>query len=89
MTKPLSTNKAKAHKMAKQARGTLEAVISMIEGDNYCPEIIQQTDSIIGLLKSVKKTLLAGHLDTCVLEKLKQDKEKTILELLKIYNLSS
>lgn len=85
----LSPNKDKAMKLAKQARGTLEKVILMIEEDKYCPEIIQQTDSVVGLLKTVKKELLAGHLDTCTLDNLKEDKKGTIEELLKIYNLSN
>ena len=87
--KSLSTKKTKSLKLAKQARGTLEKVISMIENDTYCPEIIQQADSVSGLLKSVKKELLAGHLDTCVINRLKENKETAIAELLKIYNLSN
>lgn len=85
----LSTKKAKPLKLAKQARGTLEKVIAMIEEDKYCPEIIQQTDSVVGLLKTVKKELLAGHLDTCAFERMKENKDSAIKELLKIYNLSN
>jgi DNA-binding FrmR family transcriptional regulator len=85
----LSIKKTKSLKLAKQARGTLEKVISMIENDTYCPEIIQQADSVSGLLKSVKKELLAGHLDTCAMNRLKENKETAIAELLKIYNLSN
>ncbi|MEP7129107.1 MAG: metal-sensitive transcriptional regulator [Chitinophagales bacterium] len=89
MPQALAQQKTISLKLAKQARGTLEKVILMIEEDNYCPEIIQQADSVIGLLKSVKRELLAGHLDTCTLDRLKKDKAGTIKELLKIYNLSS
>jgi DNA-binding FrmR family transcriptional regulator len=84
----LATKKAASLKLAKQARGTLETVVSMIESDTYCPEIIQQADSVIGLLKSVKRELLAGHLDTCVAHRMREDKPAAIRELLKIYNLS-
>ena len=85
----LSTKKAKSLKLAKQARGTLEKVIAMIEEDKYCPEIILQTDNVVGLLKTVKKELLAGHLDTCAFERMKENKDSAIKELLKIYNLSN
>jgi DNA-binding FrmR family transcriptional regulator len=61
----------------------------MIENDTYCPEIIQQADSTIGLLKTAKRELLAGHLDTCAMDQLKKNKDKAIRELLKIYNLSN
>jgi DNA-binding FrmR family transcriptional regulator len=87
--KQLAAKKAASLKLAKQARGTLETVVAMIESDTYCPEIIQQTDSVIGLLKSVKRELLAGHLDTCVMRKMLADKPGAIRELMKIYNLSS
>lgn len=85
----LSLKKTKSLKLAKQARGTLDKVISMIENDAYCPEIIQQADSVAGLLRSVKKELLAGHLDTCMIKRLKENKDDAIFELLKIYNLSN
>ncbi len=89
MKKHLAAGKVKSLKLAKQARGTLAAVVAMIEDDAYCPEIIQQADSVIGLLKSVKRELLGGHLDTCVVRRMKADKPGAIRELLKIYNLST
>jgi CsoR family transcriptional regulator, copper-sensing transcriptional repressor len=89
MKKHLATKKAQSLKLAKQARGTLETVVAMIEGDAYCPEIIQQVDSVIGLLKSVERELLAGHFDTCVMRRMREDKPGAIRELLKIYNLAN
>ncbi len=85
----VGSKKAKSLKLAKQARGTLDKVIAMIESDTYCPEIIQQADSVSGLMKSVKRELLAGHLDTCMIARLKENKEAAVAELLKIYNLSN
>lgn len=85
----LSEKKIKARKCAKQAQGTLLKITEMIEGGRYCPEVIQQIDSVIGLLKTTKRELLAGHLDTCVAHQMAEDKEKAIEELLKIYNLSN
>ena len=86
--KKLPTNKAKSLTCAKQAHGTLATVAAMIASDRYCPEIIQQVDSVIGLLQTVKRELLAGHLDTCVVHQMKTNKKKAIDELIKIYNLS-
>ena len=85
----LPPNKTKSLKSAKQAHGTLAKVIEMVADDRYCPEIIQQVDSVIGLLRVAKRELLAGHLDTCVAHQLQENKKKAISELLKIYNLSS
>ncbi len=84
-----TSSKLKAQKYSKQAAGTLNKVVEMMEADKYCPEIIQQVDSVLGLLKSAKRELLAGHLDTCVAHQMKENKEKAINELLKIYNLSN
>ena len=85
----IPVQKAKALKLARQAQGTLEKVIKMIEADAYCPEVIQQADSVAGLLRSVKRELLAGHLDTCAVAKLKANKQEAIDELMKIYKLSN
>jgi DNA-binding FrmR family transcriptional regulator len=85
----LPQGKAKALKCSRQAQGTILKVIEMIDKDNYCPEVIQQVDSVIGLLRSAKKELLSGHLDTCVAREINANKEKAIKELLKIYNLSN
>lgn len=86
--KPLTSHKTKSLKLSKQASGTLEKVIKMIESDQYCPEVIQQVDSVIGLLTSVKRELLTGHLDSCLVDRLKKDKSGTISELMKIYKLT-
>ncbi|WKZ24528.1 MAG: metal-sensitive transcriptional regulator [Patescibacteria group bacterium] len=82
------THGKKALLLAKQAQGTMAKVAAMIEDGEYCPAIIQQADSVGGLIKSLKKELLAGHLDGCLAMKLKENKEQTVKELLKIYNLS-
>ena len=87
--KQLSVGKTKTLKCTKQAQGTLGKVTEMIEEDTYCPEVIQQIDSVIGLLKTAKRELLAGHLDTCVAHQMNENKRKAIDELIKIYNLSN
>lgn len=84
----IPTKKIQALKLIKQAQGMLAKVVEMIEKDEYCPNIIQQTDSACGFLKSAKRELLAGHLDTCAIKKMRDNKEEAIKELLKIYNLS-
>jgi len=84
----LSSQKQKALKTSRQAAGTLARVSTMIESDSYCPLVIQQLDSVLGLLTTVRRELLVGHLNTCLEEQLHQDKQKAIDELVKIFNLS-
>ncbi len=83
----LTGQKSKALTASKKAVGTLAKVVKMVDEDKYCPDIIQQIDAAIGLLKSTKSNLLRGHLDHCLTEQLKQDKNKAIEELLKIYKM--
>lgn len=89
MKKHIFANREKSLKYSKQAQGTLLKVIEMIEKNRYCPEIIQQVDSVIGLLTAAKRELLSGHLDTCLVHQMIENKKKAIEELLKIYNLSN
>ncbi|MEO6728571.1 MAG: metal-sensitive transcriptional regulator [Candidatus Dojkabacteria bacterium] len=83
----LKNNKDKASISVKKAHGTLNKILLMITEDKYCPDIIQQVDAAIGLLKSSKKTLLIGHLDHCVEHNMHEDKPKTIDELIRIFDL--
>lgn len=80
-------NKAKAALSTKKAQGTINKILQMIDEDKYCPEIIQQIDAAIGLLQSSKKTLLLGHLDHCLEDKLKEDRAQAIAELIRIFDL--
>jgi len=82
------SNKAKASISVKKSQGIVLKVLQMIEKNKYCPDIIQQVDAAIGLLKSSKKTLLLGHLDHCLEDNLKKDKLKAISELIKILDLN-
>jgi DNA-binding FrmR family transcriptional regulator len=77
----------KARKVINMAIGSLSKIPTKVEEKHYCPEIIQQIDSVIGLLKSARVELLRGHLDSCLAERLKNDKDGAVKELLKIYNM--
>ena len=77
----------KAQKVISMAVGSISKIPSMVKEKRYCPEIIQQIDSVIGLLKSARTELLSGHLDSCISERLKNNKKGAVKELLKIYNI--
>lgn len=49
----------------KKAQSLLDKIVTMVEQDEYCIDIMQQTLSVIGLLKGVGKLLLEGHLRSC------------------------
>jgi DNA-binding FrmR family transcriptional regulator len=83
----LIKNKQKSSLSIKKAQGTISKILQMIEDDKYCPDIIQQIDAVIGLLKSSKRTLLKGHLDHCLEDKLNENRKNAIEELIKILDL--
>jgi DNA-binding FrmR family transcriptional regulator len=83
----MTPQKTKALKLSKSASSTLLKVQAMIEADEYCPTIIQQLNSVTGLLETVKKELLAAHLSYCFETKVTKDKENCIDEILQIFSL--
>lgn len=49
----------------KKAQSLLKKIITMVEEDRYCVDIMQQNLAVIGLLKSAHQLLLEGHLGSC------------------------
>jgi DNA-binding FrmR family transcriptional regulator len=86
--KSITCEKHKAALSVKKAKGILEKVLLMIESDTYCPNVIQQIDAVRGLLTSAKKTLLIGHLDHCLENRLKANKPEAVEELIRIFDLN-
>lgn len=58
------------------ARGHLEKVISMIENDTYCINIVHQSLAIQAALKKADNEVLKNHLETCVSESIKEGRSK-------------
>ncbi|MDP2789150.1 MAG: metal-sensing transcriptional repressor [bacterium] len=77
----------RARKVINMAVGSVSKIPEMVDENRYCPDIIQQIDSVVGLLHSARKELLKGHLDSCLAERLESDKDGAVKELLKIYNM--
>jgi len=74
----------------KIIEGHLKKVIKMVEEDEYCINILQQSLAVQNALKKVDILVLNQHLHKCVSEafkKGKRSKEKSIKELLKVYQL--
>lgn len=53
----------------KIAAGQLANVISMVENDAYCIDIIYQSRAVQKALRGVDELLLENHLESCVVEK--------------------
>jgi DNA-binding FrmR family transcriptional regulator len=66
--------KSKILHRLKIARGHLDKVIKMAEGDSYCIDVIHQSQAVQAALKGVDKTILDNHLRSCVLGRSKNGK---------------
>lgn len=63
----------------KIASGHLDKVISMVQGDAYCPEIIHQSQAVQSALSQTDKVILENHLKTCVADQIKQGKTQEVI----------
>ena len=77
----------------KKAQSSIAKIIKMIEGDEYCINIMQQNLAVIGLLKSAHQMLMENHLNTCFKKAIaaKDERKKRAMtkEILKVTNLSN
>lgn len=60
------THKTSALNRLKTVRGHLDAVITMVEEERYCPDLMKQISALQGSLERVNRILLQNHLETCV-----------------------
>jgi DNA-binding FrmR family transcriptional regulator len=64
----------------KTVRGHIEAVISMVEEERYCPEIMKQVSALQGSLEKVNRVLLETHIETCVLHALSEGRTGQVVD---------
>lgn len=59
----------------KRIEGQIRGIQKMIEGHQYCVDIITQIHSIIGALNSVENKIFSKHIQGCVVSSLKGKSE--------------
>lgn len=71
----------------KIINGHLNKVLSMVEEEEYCLDIIQQSQAIKNALKKVEEILLENHLKTCVREAIVAEKgaDEKVDEIVKVF----
>ncbi len=83
--RPKDTNERIIHRL-KIARGHLEKVIAMVEKDDYCIDILTQSQAVQGALKETDNLILQNHLEGCVVNDIKDGKTtETIEEIMKVF----
>ena len=85
----LSEAKQDALKRLSYIEGHLGGIRRMVEGDKYCVDILKQTFAVKRALQKLEARLLEGHLNSCVIDGVKEGREDEVLsELLELYSLS-
>jgi CsoR family transcriptional regulator, copper-sensing transcriptional repressor len=73
----------------KSAEGHIRGIQRMLEGDQYCIDIINQVNAVQSALDKVNGLVLERHLQTCVTTAIKSDdqneRERVIGELLQVF----
>jgi DNA-binding FrmR family transcriptional regulator len=79
----IASHKREALLRLKTVRGHIDGVISMVEDEVYCPDLMKQVAALQASLEKVNRVLLRNHLETCVSEAIRtgQGQEK-ITELM-------
>ena len=62
--------------------GQIRGVSKMVDEDKYCNDILTQLLAINKSIKSLSTDILRGHLSTCVVEDIKNDKLEVINEVM-------
>lgn len=77
-------------KRMHMAEGHLRAVATMIEGDAYCMDIVNQNHAVIEALKRVNNLVLEGYLGECAWDAMTAKdaakRKAAIAELVKLYS---
>ena len=71
----------------KITRGHLEKVIKMVETNEYCIDVLHQSQAVQKALKQTDNLLLENHLKTCVSGAIsKGKKDEAIEEIMQVFN---
>ena len=81
--------KRDALKRLSYIEGHLAGIRRMVEQDKYCVDVLKQTFAVRRAIQKLESRLLEGHLNSCVIEGVKDGREDQVLgELLELYALS-
>ena len=77
--------KEKAQKRINIIKGQLDGLQKMIEEDKYCIDLLNQSLAIQNSLRSLDSVLFERHLETHVADQFKNEEEKAVTELVKLF----
>jgi len=81
--------KKKANRRLKIIEGQVRGLQKMVDRDEYCIDVITQTQAVKEALSSFEDVMLENHLSTHVVEQMKGGQHsKAVGEVLSVYKLS-
>jgi len=88
MYRPKDTKERILHRL-KIAKGHLNKVVKMIENNEYCIDVIHQSQAVQRALEEADALVLENHLKTCAAEAIKKGKDQeAIKELMTVFKRS-
>ena len=64
----------------KTARGQVSGIISIVEADAYCPDVMKQLSAVQGLMEGASRIMLRRHLQTCVAKAMQEGRTGEIVD---------
>ncbi len=77
--------KVQAKKRINIIKGQLDGLLKMVEKDEYCIDLLNQSLAIQNSLKSLDAVLFQRHLSTHVAEQFRNEEDKVVDELVKLF----
>lgn len=77
--------KERAKKRINIIRGQLNGLQKMIDGDEYCMDLLNQSSAIQNSLRSLDSVLLERHLTTHVSHQIRHEEKKVVEELVTLF----
>ncbi|MBI4080230.1 MAG: metal-sensitive transcriptional regulator [Candidatus Levybacteria bacterium] len=88
MFRPKDTQERIVHRL-KIARGHLEKVIRMAEEQEYCIDVLHQSQAVQKALKETDSVILENHLKTCASDAIRKgETEKAVHEVMEVFKKS-
>lgn len=83
--RPKDTQERIIHRL-KIAQGHLKKVTQMVIDDQYCVDILHQSQAVQKALKETDNLLLENHLNCCVADSIRAGKDKQVIkEVLEVF----
>ena len=66
----------------RRIEGQVRGLEKMVENDAYCTDIVTQVSAVQAALNAFSKQLLANHIQTCVIQDIRNGKDEVVEDLI-------